>query len=129
MTPHRSSRLALATAVVFVFVGAMHGFGISWAVGLVASGPKDLADVMPALWFGVSLGMAAGGLTLALISRRAGAAAATIAVATALVPAGQVALLAPRMGLAPPIVAFAVAALLALATAWRLAARRDEGTP
>lgn len=121
----RPSRLALATAVVFVFVGAMHGAGISWARGLATSGPKDLADVMPALWFGVSLGMAAGGLTLTLISRRAGAAAAAIAVVASLVPAGQVVLLAPRMGLAPPIVAFAVAALLALATAWRLAVRQD----
>lgn len=129
MTSRRPSRLALAAGTLSVLVGTMHALGLSWATGLASSGPKDLGDVMPALWMGVSFGMFAGGLTLAAISRMAGLAPAVVALATTLVPAAQVVLLAPRMGFAPPIVAFAVTALLAAAAAWRLGTRQDATTP
>ncbi len=114
-----AARLTIIAGVLFIATGLMHGFGLTWATGLAAQGPRDLAAVMPTLWLGTTAAMVTLGIMLLAIGRTPGPSNRVLAGLAALVPLANAGLLIAGAGDSPPVYIFAVVGLVTLAAAWR----------
>ncbi len=119
MTQSPVSRLTLSAGILFAVTGIMHGLGLTWATGLAAQGPKDLADAVPALWLGLSVAMIVVGALLVVEALTPGPAQRTILTLAAALPLAEAVLLVVKTGPIGPVYIFAFVGVLALVAAWR----------
>jgi len=117
--PAPAAKLAIIAGTLCIVTGIMHGFGLGWATGLAAEGPRELAAVIPALWLGMSAAMLVVGLMLIVIGRRPGPAGRILVGLAALVPLANAVLLVAGAGIVAPVFIFGVVGLLTLAAAWQ----------
>jgi len=117
--PAPAAKLTVIAGALYIVTGIMHGFGLGWATGLAAEGPRELAVVIPDLWLGVSAAMLVLGVMLIVIGRRPEPAGRILVGLAALVPLTNAVLLVAGAGIVAPVFIFGVVGLLTLAAAWQ----------
>ena len=112
-----AARFTVAAGALFIVTGCLHGFGLTWATGLAAEGPSELAQVIPALWLGTTAAMLVLGIMLVLVGLKPGPAGRALVGLAALVPLANAALLVIGAGMVAPVYIFGMVGLGALVAA------------